>query len=54
MIPGMNPRQMQQAMKKMGIKQEEIDALAVIIRTRDKDIILRNPSVQKINMMGNW
>jgi nascent polypeptide-associated complex subunit alpha len=52
MFPGMNPRQMQQAMKKMGLKQEEIDAIAVIIRAKDKDIIIRNPSVQKINMGG--
>ena len=44
---------MQQAMKKMGLKQEEIDAIAVIIRTNDADIIIRNPSVQKINMAGN-
>ena len=44
---------MAQAMKKMGINQEEIDAVAVIIRAKDRDIIIRNPSVQKINMSGN-
>jgi nascent polypeptide-associated complex subunit alpha len=52
MIPGMNPRQMQQAMKKLGMQQEDIDTIAVIIRTKKEDIIIRNPSVQKINMMG--
>ena len=52
MFPGMNPRQMQQAMKKLGLKQEDIDAIAVIIRTKKEDIIIRNPSVQKINMGG--
>jgi len=52
MIPGMNAKQMQQAMKRMGIQQQEIDAVAVIIRTRDEDIIIRNPSVSKVNMMG--
>ena len=52
MFPGMNPRQMQQAMKKLGLKQEEIDVIAVIIRTKKEDIIIRNPSVQKINMGG--
>ena len=52
MIPGMNPRQMQQAMKKLGLKQEEIDAIAVIIRTKKEDIIIRDPSVQKIDMGG--
>lgn len=52
MLPGMNPRQMQQAMKKLGMKQEEIEAIAVIIRTKKEDIIIRDPSVQKIDMMG--
>jgi len=52
MIPGMNPRDMQKAMKKLGIKQEEIDAQEVIIRTPDKEIIISNPQVSKVNMMG--
>ena len=52
MLPGMNPKQMQQAMKKLGMQQEEVDAIAVIIRTKKEDIIIRNPSVQRINMMG--
>lgn len=52
MFPGMNPRQMQQAMKKLGLKQEDIDAIAVIIRTKKEDIIIRDPSVQKIDMGG--
>ena len=43
---------MQKAMKKLGMKQEEIDAIAVVIRTKTEDIIIRNPSVQKIDMMG--
>lgn len=52
MIPGVNPRQMQRAMKQMGIQQEDIDAHQVIIRLADKDIIIENPSVQKVKMMG--
>ena len=52
MIPGMNPRDMQKAMKRLGIKQEEIDATEVIIRTSDKEIIIQNPQVSKVNMMG--
>ncbi len=52
MIPGMNPRDIQKAMKRMGIKQEEIDATEVIIKTSDKEIIIRNPQVSKVNMMG--
>jgi nascent polypeptide-associated complex subunit alpha len=52
MFPGMNPKAMQQAMKKMGMKQEEIDATEVIIKTADKNLIVRNPQVVKIDMMG--
>src|SRR3989338_385423 len=52
MFPGINPKMMKQAMKKMGIKQREIDAEEVIIRTKDKEIIIRNPEVSKVNMMG--
>lgn len=52
MFPGMNPRQMQQAMKKLGIKQEEIEATEVIIKTPEKDLIIQNPRVSKVNMMG--
>jgi nascent polypeptide-associated complex subunit alpha len=52
MFPGVNPRQMQQAMKRMGIQQQEIDATEVIIRTADKEIVITNPQVSKINMMG--
>ena len=52
MIPGMNPRQMQQAMRRMGIQQTEIDAKEVIIRTEDKELVFKNPQVAKVNMMG--
>ena len=52
MIPGMNPRKMQQAMKRLGIQQVEIDATEVVIKTPGKNIIISNPSVSKVNMMG--
>ncbi len=52
MIPGMNPKQMKQAMKQLGIKQEDVDATEVIIRTASEDIIIKNPSVQRVNMQG--
>ena len=52
MMPNINPRQMQQMMKKMGIQQEDIDAEEVIIKCKDKKIIISNPSIQKVNMMG--
>jgi len=52
MFPGVNPRQMQQMMKKMGIQQQEIPATEVIIKTEDKTLIITNPQVSKVNMMG--
>ena len=52
MIPGMNPRDLQKAMKRLGMSQQEIDAKEVIIKTADKEIIIHNPQVSKVNMMG--
>ncbi|MBI5797751.1 nascent polypeptide-associated complex protein [Candidatus Woesearchaeota archaeon] len=48
----MDPRLVKQAMKKMGMKQEEIPATEVIIRSPGAEIIIRNPSVQRVIMMG--
>ena len=52
MIPGMNPKQMQQMMKQMGVQQVDVPAEQVIIRTAGKDIIISNPQVAKVTMMG--
>jgi len=52
MFPGMNQKALKQAMKKMGMTQEDIDASQVIIKCEDKEIIISNPQVTKINMMG--
>ncbi len=52
MIPGMNPRAMRQAMKRMGIQQQDIDATEVIIKTPEKELVINNPQVAKVNMMG--
>ena len=49
---GMNPRKMQQMMRKMGIAQVEIDATEVIIKCPDKEIVISNPQVSKVNAMG--
>ncbi len=43
---------MQQMMKQLGIQQVEIPAIEVIIKTEKKNIIISNPSVAKVNMMG--
>lgn len=52
MIPGVNPRQMQDMMRKMGMQQVDVAAEEVIIRTKDKDIIIEKPQVAKVTMMG--
>ena len=52
MFPGINPRKMQQMMKQMGIQQIEIDAVQVIIKTEDQELVFDNPQVSKVNMMG--
>ena len=43
---------MQKAMKKLGIQQQEIEAVEVVIKCTDKTIVVSNPSVSKVNMMG--
>ena len=52
MIPGMNAAQMQKMMKQMGMQTTEIDATEVVIRTSEKDIIISNPQVSKVKVMG--
>jgi len=52
MFPGMNSRKAAQMMKKMGIQQVEIPAIEVIIKTPNKEIIITEPQVSKVNMMG--
>jgi len=52
MFPGMNPRKVQQMMKQLGVQQVDIPAVEVIIRTENKEIVISNPSVAKVNMMG--
>ncbi|MBI2667656.1 Nascent polypeptide-associated complex protein [Candidatus Woesearchaeota archaeon] len=52
MFPNINPRELEKAMKKLGVKQEEIKASEIIIKTEDKDLIIKNPNIMKINMMG--
>jgi len=44
MLPGMNPKQMAQAMKAMGIKQKEIAADKVVIKKADGNIVISNGS----------
>ncbi len=53
MFPGVNPRQMQQMMKKMGIQQVDLSAVKVTIELEDgSKLVFHSPSVSKVNMMG--
>ncbi len=54
MFPNINPKQMEKAMRQMGIKSEDIDASEVIIRLNSgSELVISNPSVQKVIMAGN-
>jgi len=56
MIPGLggiDPRKMQQIMKQMGIKQESVDVVRVIMEKLDGGRIVVEPAhVEKISMNG--
>ncbi|MCD6398851.1 MAG: nascent polypeptide-associated complex protein [Candidatus Aenigmarchaeota archaeon] len=47
-----NQRQIEKAMKKMGMKTEEMNVKEVLFRGDEKEYIIRNPSVSKIEMGG--
>lgn len=50
---GVNPRQMKQAMKRMGISQEEMKGVEeVVIRTADKEYVIKDAAVTCITMQG--
>jgi len=51
-LGGVDPRKMNAMMSQMGIKQEEIDAEEVVIKGKEKNIIIKEPSVVKINFSG--
>jgi len=48
----MNQRDLMNAMKRFGITQQEIEAEEVLIKCAEKEIIITNPSVIKVNLMG--
>lgn len=50
---GMNPRQVKQAMKRMGIETEELkDVAEVIIRTKDKQYVITEAEVTIMKVQG--
>lgn len=48
-----DPRMMKQAMKRMGMKQDDYEAVQVIIKLKDRQLIFDSPEVSKVEMMGN-
>ena len=54
MMPGgMDPRKMKALMKQMGIEQEELrGVIEVIIRTRTKDLVFKEPTVTEVRAQG--
>ena len=53
MLPGVNPKMLQKAMKQMGVKERELDAVEVLITTSSGNkLIVSDPVVKEIEMMG--
>ena len=52
MFPKLSPDKMQAAMKKMGIKTEQVPATEVVIKTESGEIKIRNPQVMQVDMQG--
>lgn len=52
MMPNIDPRTMKNMMAKMGIKSSDIDASRVVIETGEKNIVITNPQVTKIEAQG--
>ncbi len=52
MFPGLDPKKMQQMLKKMGMKMDNIPANKVVIETDSGDITIQDPQVIKTSMKG--
>lgn len=52
MMPNLDPSKIQQMMEKMGMDTEEIDAVEVEIKTKEGKLLVKDPSVMKVNMKG--
>jgi len=45
-------RKVEKMMQQMGMKMIDIDATEVVIKTPSKDIVIKNPQVSKVNVLG--
>ncbi len=52
MIPGMDPKKLEQTLKQLGMQMEDVHASEVIIKTDSGDITINNPQVIKTTMKG--
>ena len=52
MMPNMDPRALKSLMSKMGIKSSEVNADSVTIACSDRDILIHNPQVTRIEAQG--
>jgi nascent polypeptide-associated complex subunit alpha len=52
MFPSLDPQKMQQMLKKMGMKMDNIPATQVIIKTDSGNITIGNPQVIKTTVQG--
>ena len=53
MMPNIDPRALKDMMAKMGIKTSDINAQSVTIHCADKDIVITNPQVTRIEAQGS-
>lgn len=51
-MPNLDPSKINKLMKQMGMKTETIDAVEVVIKTKGGKVLVRDPSVTKIDMKG--
>ncbi len=52
MFPVMDPKKMQQMLRRLGMKVDSIPANRVIIKTDSGEIIIENPQVLKTSLKG--
>jgi len=52
MLPSLDPKKMEQMLKKLGMKMDNIPANEVIIKTDSGDITIERPQVIKTSMKG--
>jgi nascent polypeptide-associated complex subunit alpha len=52
MMPNVDPKALKSMMARMGIKSSEIDANRVVINLQDKDIVIENPQVTRMEAQG--